>query len=133
MRSSGPRRHLDTDILIDIQRRHPAALAWFRTVGPGEVGIAGFVAMELVKDARNAAEARAADVLIEPLPVIWPSDEACRTALIDFRNLHLSHSLGLIDSLIAATARSAGATLCTFNRKHFRPVAGLTCEEPYIR
>lgn len=41
---------VDTDILIDVQRGHPPALAWFRglTTLPG---IPGFVAMELIQDA----------------------------------------------------------------------------------
>jgi len=43
----------------------------------------------------------------------------------------LSHSLGLIDALIAATAISAGASLCTYNLKHFRAVPGLVTVQPY--
>jgi len=133
MSGSIPQRLLDTDIMIDLQRRHPPALQWFRTVRPGEVGICGLVAMELVQDARNATEARAADVLIGPLAIVWPSEVACQAAMADFRNLHLSHGLGLIDSLIASTARASGAMLCTFNRKHFAAVPNLICQQPYIR
>ena len=51
----------------------------------------------------------------------------------DYRVLHLSHNLGLIDSLIAATTLGLGATLCTFNVKHYRGVAGLLLEQPYKR
>ena len=66
-------------------------------------------------------------------PVIWPSDTKCFQVAVNFRRLHLSHNLGLIDALIAATALSLGATLCTFNVKHFRHIPGLVTEQPYTR
>ena len=43
----------------------------------------------------------------------------------------MSHSLGLLDSLIAATAIGLGATLWTFNAKHYKVVPGLVLEQPY--
>lgn len=46
--------------------------------------------------------------------------------------MHLSHNLGLIDSLIGATTIGLNATLCT-NVKHYRSVAGLLTEQPYLR
>jgi predicted nucleic acid-binding protein len=43
---------LDTDVLIDVQRGHPPALAWF--AGLTELpAVPGLVVMELVQDARN--------------------------------------------------------------------------------
>ncbi len=39
----------------------------------------------------------------------------------------------LIDSLIAATAIGQGATLCTFNTKHFAAIPGLVTEQPYAK
>jgi predicted nucleic acid-binding protein len=64
---------LDTDVLIDVQRGHPPALAWFasRTELPA---VPGFVVMELVQDARNAGEVRRALRLVAPLRVGWPSE-----------------------------------------------------------
>lgn len=54
-------------------------------------------------------------------------------AVANFRRLHLSHGLGLVDSLIAATALSLNVPLCTFNVKHFRHIPGLITEQPYQR
>ena len=42
-----------TDVLIDVQRGFKAAEDWFAT--DREVGVPGFVVMELVQDARNSA------------------------------------------------------------------------------
>jgi predicted nucleic acid-binding protein len=46
---------------------------------------------------------------------------------------YLSHRLGLLDALIGACAVGRAATLCTFNVKHYRVIAGLTTEQPYPR
>jgi predicted nucleic acid-binding protein len=71
--------------------------------------------------------------LVSPLPVVWPREIDCARALADFSVLHLSHGLGLLDALIAATVIGKGATLCTFNVKHYRAVNGLTLLAPYVR
>lgn len=42
-------RLLDTDILIDVQRGHPPALAWFSSLTEVPY-LPGFVAMELLQD-----------------------------------------------------------------------------------
>lgn len=123
---------LDTDVLIDVQRRHAPALKWFvgLNVPPA---VPGFVVMELVQDAQNAQQVRTALSLVSPLPVVWPTEVDCARALADFSVLHLSHGLGLLDSLIAATAIGLGADLCTFNVKHYRVVRGISLLTPYVR
>jgi predicted nucleic acid-binding protein len=50
-----------------------------------------------------------------------------------FTTFYLSHSLGLLDALIGACALGRGATLLTFNSKHYRMIAGLVIEQPYSR
>jgi predicted nucleic acid-binding protein len=123
---------LDTDILIDIQRGHAPAIAWFSSLS--EIpSIPGFVVMELIQDARNTQQVRNALKLVVPLPVVWPTEVDCDRALSNFTAYHLSHSLGLIDALIAACAIGRGATLCTFNLKHYRVISGLATEQPYSR
>lgn len=127
-----PLRLLDADVLIDVQRGHPPAVAWFNAL-TRRPGVPGLVLMELIQDAQNAGQVRLAGSLVHGLPLFWPSTVDCQRALADYRKLHLSHNLGLIDSLIAATALGMGATLCTFNVKHYRGVAGLVTEQPYLR
>jgi predicted nucleic acid-binding protein len=121
---------LDTDILIDIQRGHQPALNWF--AGLNELPIVpGFVVMELVQGAQNNQQVRDVLKLVSPLPVVWPSEKDCNRALSDFTTFHLSHSLGLIDALIASCAIGQAATLCTFNTRHYRIVSGLQTDQPY--
>lgn len=124
--------HLDTDILIDVQRGHPPALEWF-----GQLvdlpSVCGLVVMELIQDAHNKGEVNEALKLVAPLPVVWPSEADCLRALADFSSFHLSHSLGLIDSLVASCAVGRSARLCTFNDRHYKCVPGLTIVRPYSR
>ncbi|MGB3205723.1 MAG: hypothetical protein WBB28_12100 [Crinalium sp.] len=89
--------------------------------------------MELVQDAQNTQQVRNALKLVAPLPVVWASEIDFNRALSDFTTYHLSNSLGLLDALIAACAIGQGATLCTFNLKHYRVVPGLVTEQPYRR
>ena len=123
---------LDTDVLIDIQREHAPALAWFASLSylPS---VPGIVVMELIQGAQNARQVRQALRLVAPLPVVWPTEPDCNRALSDFAAYHLSHGLGLLDALIAACAIGLSAPLCTFNTKHYQNIPGLLLEQPYVR
>ncbi len=121
-------RLLDTDVLVDIVRRHPPALRWFS--GSSEVLYApGFAVMELVEGCRNKADLAVVLQLPKVVLPVWPTPTGLQAGLDLFAQYHLSHNLGLIDALIAATALGQGATLCTFNVKHFAAVPGLATEQ----
>ena len=45
----------------------------------------------------------------------------------------LSHSLGIIDTLIAHSAIEMSAPLHTFNQKHYDMITALTTVQPYAR
>jgi predicted nucleic acid-binding protein len=62
---------IDTDVLIDVQRGFAAAADWFAT--DPDVGVPGFVVMELVQDARNSDEVQKALALVDGLEVVWPT------------------------------------------------------------
>lgn len=89
--------------------------------------------MELIQGAQNTQQVRQALKLVAPMPIVWPTETDCARALSDFSVFHLSHGLGLLDSLIAACALGHSATLCTFNSKHYRAVPGLSILEPYVK
>jgi predicted nucleic acid-binding protein len=120
----------DTDILIDFQRGFPANHAWFKSLAVSP-SIPGFVAMELVQAARNGRELQDSLKLIAKANVVWLPERDCAVALSLFATYHLSHGLGMNDALIAATALSLGADLCTFNVKHYSCIPGLRTVQPY--
>jgi predicted nucleic acid-binding protein len=123
---------LDTDVLIDVQRGHVGALEWFSSLTELP-SIPGFVLMELIQGAQNTRQVREVLRMTAPLQIIWLMTIDCQRALADFTAFHLSHSLGLLDALIAATAIGLSAELCTFNDKHYRAVLGLVMVQPYAR
>ena len=123
---------LDTDVLIDVQRGYVPALNWFSSLEELP-SVPGLVVMELIQGAQNSRQVRQVLQLVAPLPVVWPTATDCEKALSDFTDYHLSHNLGLLDSLIAACALGLSATLCTFNVKHYRVVPGLDILQPYSR
>ena len=123
---------LDTDVLIDIQKGRPQALAWFGSLTELP-SVPGLVVMELIQGAQNTQQVRQALRLVAPMPIVWPTEIDCARALSDFSVFHLTHGLGLLDSLIAACALGYSATLCTFNAKHYRAVPGLSILEPYVK
>ena len=94
---------LDTDVLVDVQRGHAGAIAWFSSLAEAP-SVPGFVVMELVQGAQNAKQVREVLQLTAPLPVVWPTIADCQRALAEFTSFHLSHGLGLLDAIIAATS-----------------------------
>jgi len=62
---------LDTDVLIDIQRAHKPAVAWFSGL-PEVPTVPGIVVMELVQDAHNASQVSGALRLVAPFRSLGP-------------------------------------------------------------
>lgn len=120
---------LDTDVMIDVMRRYPTAIAWLESRAMDEVLLPGFVVLELLQGCRGKSEQERVERAITPYRVVWPSDEAVRT----YAQFHLSHNLGFIDALIGHTALLLDLPLHTFNQKHYAVVPGLKTIEPYRR
>lgn len=123
---------VDTDVLIDIQRGHPPAVAWFAALTELPA-VPGYVVMELIQDARDGREVRQSLKLVSPMTIVWPTEEASNRMLTDFAVRHLSDGVGILDALIAACAIGHSATLNTFNVKHYRAIPNLKTAQPYVR
>lgn len=123
-------RLLDADICVDLARGYPPALHWFASLTE-RPALPGLVVMELLAGCRNSREMRATRRFTQRFQIYWPNEEDCRRAVETYARAKLSHGLSVNDALIAETAIGLGATLCTFNVKHFRVVAGLNHEQPY--
>jgi predicted nucleic acid-binding protein len=122
---------LDTDVMVDILRGYPPAVAWLASLGSTPVGLPGLVAMELLQGSQNLNEQHRLEQLLQPFPLHWPTPVDCAKALHDFATYHLSHNLGLLDALIGETAVGLGETLATFNVKHYSVIAVLKTIQPY--
>ena len=122
---------LDTDVLIDLLRQYPPAVDWLNAIGEEEITIPGFVAMELLQGCRDKAEQEKVEGALGNYGVIWPSTETCEAALLVFSQYHLSHNLGLLDSLIGQMAVALSLPLYTFNQKHYAALASMKTIQPY--
>ena len=56
---------LDTDVLIDVLRAHPPALAWLHRLDEAVIGLPGLVALELIQGCRNRREQQRVEKEIE--------------------------------------------------------------------
>jgi predicted nucleic acid-binding protein len=124
---------VDTDVMVDIMRRHSPAVAWLDSLGVEEVGIPGLVAMELLQGCRNREEQQQLESFLRPYQRYWPSLQDCTRAFDDFAAYYLSHGLGILDSLIAETAVGLNTELATFNTRHYSIVVTLQSLQPYAR
>lgn len=122
---------LDTDVMIDILRQYPPAVAWLGSQGDKQVILPGFVVMELLQGCRNKAEQERVEKALENYAVAWPSSEVCEQALSVFSHYHLGHGLGILDALIGQMAVALRLPLCTFNQKHYAAIPDLESLQPY--
>ncbi|HLF26039.1 MAG TPA: PIN domain-containing protein [Anaerolineae bacterium] len=110
---------LDTDVMIDVLRKHSPAAAWLQVSPTEELGLPRLALMELLQGCRTLDEQQRVQALLRPYILYWPTQADCARALADFTAYHLSHNLGVLDSLIAETVIGLGVALATFNEKHY--------------
>lgn len=124
---------LDTDILVDILRKHPSAIEWLDSLDDEELVISGFVAMEEIQGCVNRREQLIVEQEISKFVIVWPTLDDCEIAFQIFSKFYLSSGLGIIDALIGQTAVSQNVPLCTFNTKHYRAIPSIRILQPYKR
>ncbi len=124
---------LDTDVMIDILRKYPPAVAWLQSRGDEDIFLLGFVVMELIQGCRNKEEQEKVEKELGIYGVVWPSSEVCNEALSVFARYYLSHGLGILDALIGQTAVALNHPLYTFNQKHYAVIPYLKTVQPYDR
>lgn len=130
---SRPDLILDSDVLIEILRGRPEAGRWLASLGSQTVGISVLTRMEILQGARNRQEQT---ILIAQLNryelLLFDAGDAIE-ALRWFETYRLSHGVGIMDCLIAASASRLGKPFYTFNVRHYRPFTILQAQEPYSR
>ena len=124
---------LDSDVMIDLLRQCPPAVAWLDTLGDEEIILPGFVVMELLQGCSNKAEQAKVEKVLAEFEVMWPLPDTCEAALKVFARYHLSQGIGFLDALIGQTAVALNLPLHTFNRKHYAVIPNLVIVEPYTK
>lgn len=109
---------LDTDVLIDVLRQHPSAVAFLEKIEvPLLVSV--MTCVELWTGVKGGKEEKMLNVLLTQFYTIPVSEAIAERACDISYRYHGSHGIGAVDAVIAASAELEGATLVTLNKKHF--------------
>jgi predicted nucleic acid-binding protein len=113
---------LDTDVLIDYLRGRAEAVAYLESLS-GPLVISAMTVGELYAGVREGDERSRLETFLNAFEIV-PLDSAiaARGGLYR-RDYGKSHSTGLADALIAATAELSKARLVTLNDRHFPMLA----------
>jgi len=130
--ATSPVALLDSDVLIDILRQHPAAHLWLQA-NSTPLFIHGVVAMEIIVGSRNKGDLLKNQQLLSRFNIVWPTPLEFQTAYDLLATYSLATSMGIPDALIAATALTRQWALYTFNLKHYRQIPHLEVKIPYTR
>jgi predicted nucleic acid-binding protein len=122
---------LDTSILVDILRGYKPTRDWVDSIPPADRFVSVITAAELLAGCRNQTEQRAVERELALYAMLWLDEGASQAALEWYRRFHLSHGIGFLDCLIAATAVERGLRLATLNLKHFAPLTNVHAERPH--
>lgn len=120
---------LDTAVVVDLLRSYPPAHDWLAR--QPRLGVVPVVWLEIIQGAEDLrAQKRAVELLrhfervdVEPVDFDWAIRQALR--------YRLSHSVDVMDCLIAAVASRLELPLYTRNLKHFVPMLGSLVRKPY--
>jgi predicted nucleic acid-binding protein len=122
---------LDTAVLIDLLRGEIRARNWIDSLAMEARAISVVTAAELLAGARNRREQKNIELEIELYEMLWLDEMICERALELYKRFRLSHNIGFLDCLIAATALEHDLTLATLNLKHFHSLPNLQVIRPY--
>ena len=123
----------DTDIIVDMLRGHPPAIAWLNSLGTQRISIVGFTALKVIQGCPDATILKRAQQRLHDYEVVWPTISDSDRALERFGPKRLSHGLDVLDCLIAETAIGLGEPLHTFNTRHFAAYPELATTQPYAK
>lgn len=123
---------VDTDVLIDYLKGHPAAMA-FVEANADRIVLSAMSVAELYAGVRGDAgdpEQVALSELLDLFPVVAIDSQVAKAGGLHRRDYGKSHGVGLADAVVAATADVASASVKTLNIRHYPMFKGL---EPAYR
>lgn len=116
---------IDTDVLIWYMRGNDKAYRVIEEARGFSLSVISY--MELVQGMRDKKEliSLRKALHIWDTKIIYISEEISVKAMFYVEQHYLSHSLGLADALIGATAISCGLPLLTGNSRHYKALKDL--------
>lgn len=109
---------LDTDVLIDYFRGNEQATSYLEGL-TAPLLVSAITVAELFAGVREGKERTALGSFVSAFQVVEVSAGVAEKGGLYRRDYGRSHSVGLADALIAASAEHSRASLVTLNAKHF--------------
>ncbi len=122
---------IDTSIMIDLLRGVYEAMNWIDKIEPENRLLSFITVAELIAGCRNQDEQKKIESEIKGYVLAHLDIEGCKQGLVLYKNFHLSHGVGFLDCLIAATAYRNNIQIVTLNDKHFKQMTGISIIKPY--
>lgn len=123
---------IDTTVIIDLTKGNEDAAHFINTALHQEtIYISIITMMEVLVGARNKRELKSLSELMHLFKAIPLDDDTGVIALGLIKTYCLSHSLGIPDALIAASALNSQTVVYTKNIKHFSMIPQLDVRRPY--
>lgn len=117
---------VDSDVLIDILRGSPLALAVFHALlHEGPITVSVVSRMETIRGCLNREMQQQAERLLKQLELIGLDAQISAKADQLVTQFYLSNNMAVQDALIAATALVYDLPLLTKNQRDFRFIPGL--------
>lgn len=115
----------DTDVLIDYfekrkTRHHKTVDIIENQIGLENILISCISQMEIITGTKNKLDLALIDSQLSNFDIVPLNGTISMLAVGLLKNYHLSHKIGLADSMIAATALSLELQLFTYNLKDYR-------------
>ncbi len=120
---------LDSSILIDALRSYIPAEQWLLT--QTDLGASQSTILELLQGARTKLDQQKTLRRLRLFQIVDTTPADLAWAIIQLERYGLSHNVGAMDCLIAASAYRLQVPLYTRNLKHFMPLLGGLAQEPY--
>lgn len=115
---------VDTDLLVDFLRGYGKAVA-FVNKHSSQIILSSIAVAELYAGVKGDAELTALGKFVSLFRVIPVTFDIAKAGGLYKRDYDKSHSVGLADAIIAATAEAEKAELKTLNIKHYPMTKGL--------
>lgn len=122
---------IDTSIIIDLLRGIEQAMNWIDCIEPKYRFLSFITVAELIAGCRNKDEQKKIERELSHYVLVYLDPHGCRLGVEWYKSLHLSHRVGFLDCLIAATANRKNIPIATLNDKHFKQIAGISIIRPY--
>ncbi len=120
----------DTNVFINYLQKEQETVFAVEQIRNENIIMPIITAMELFKGAGNKDELKEIQDFINLYSSLQLNYKGIELALELIKKYHLSHNLGLADSLIAASVIIADLQLFTFNVKDFDFISGLKLHYP---